>query len=127
MIHAVDDHLYDLERQLACRIPHPLRDVVFRKVAVGGAAPRRGMKEKPTTDQRVAEYGTTRIPYQVVRRRLVDLIRVDQVEEAGLEMYHHILNTGLKITDIVQEDVSTKHSGHTSRRSRKSKASRAAS
>ncbi|WP_019011208.1 M48 family metallopeptidase [Deinococcus aquatilis] len=26
------------------------------------------MKEKPNPDQRVAEYGTTRIPYQVVRR-----------------------------------------------------------
>ncbi|WP_019011207.1 type I restriction endonuclease subunit R [Deinococcus aquatilis] len=32
MIDAMDDHLYDLERQLECRIPHTLRDAVFEKV-----------------------------------------------------------------------------------------------
>lgn len=44
----------------------------------------------------------------VEHQRLLDLMRAGQAEEAGREMHHHILSTGLKIADIMElEDVAS--------------------
>lgn len=40
----------------------------------------------------------------VEHRRLVELMRAGKAEEAGREMHHHILSTGLKIADIMEAE-----------------------